>query len=414
MKEYDFIIVGAGLAGLSAHHELLKKGYSVLSIEAGSIPGGRVRTEKIGSGFSDTGAQFFTFNYPRILKLCQELKLKAHASSSLLAQKEKDKDYLLQTKNPLCGLTSGLLSPGSWLKLTSHILKLKLTLGKMHPEDPEALSRHDTTDARAYCLEHLNEEILEKIFVPYFSAFNYAPPEELSGALVIRALLHMASGKALMGLSRGLASLPRALAEGKEIIYETRVERIEGLKIVSAHGEFQCKHLIIATTAKTARELLHSDFPDRLKTRMSPSVHEAILVKKKKRNGSYGTLIAPGKNPDFNVLTNEGMKAPDLAPEGFDLFGVLRSRAGAGKENVRGAEELLGIIGEEIFERKTTVWKEAIPVLSPGHLRAVSEYRKTLSKDSSLFLAGDYLSTACAEGAVESGQFVAGLFDSRL
>lgn len=413
MREFDFIIIGGGLSGLSAHHELRKKGYKVITLEASSTPGGRVRTEKLGEGFSDTGAQFFTYNYPRINRLITELKLKAHPASSLMGQKEKNKNYVLETKNPLSSFSQGLLSFSSLMILLTHTLKLKLTLKGVHPEDPVSLAKFDDSDAKTYCLKHLNQEILEKLFIPYFSAFNYAPPEELSSALVIRALLHMASGKSLMGLEGGLATLPLALSQGKEISFGTKVLSIEDKKVITDKGEFSASHIIIATPAKVARDLLGEKFPKGLNTLMSPSVHEGILVKKKKRDGTYGTLVSPDRHPDFNVLTNEGMKSPGLAPEGFDLFGILRSREGARKETVTGTEELLGIQGEEIIERKTTVWKEAIPVLSPEHLKEVAKYRKTLSSNSSVLLAGDYLSTGCSEGAVESGEFIASLFPHR-
>ena len=402
--------MGGGLAGLAAHHELGKKGYSVITLEASSIPGGRVRTEKLRSAFSDTGAQFFTYNYPRILKLITELNLKAHPASSLMGQKEKGRDFVIETKNPLSSFASGLLSFTSWLVLFKHILKLKINCRWIHPEDPVRLSHFDDTDARTYCLEYLNQEILDKIFIPYFSAFNYAPPEELSSALVIRALLHMASGRPLMGLEGGLATLPYALSQEKEILYDTIVERIDGNIVFTKNGEFEASHIIIATTAKIARELLRNNFPEGLNTKMGPSVHEGILVKKKERKATYGTLVSPDRSPDFNVLTNERMKSPGLSPEEFDLFGILRSREGAMKNEVTGAEDLLEISGEEIIARKTTRWMEAIPVLSPGHLKAVTAYRNTLSKNSQVLLAGDYLSTGCAEGAIESGQFIAGIF----
>lgn len=410
MREFDFIIIGGGLSGLAAHHELQKKGYKVITLEASPIPGGRVRTEKLGGGFSDTGAQFFTYNYPRINRLITELNLKAHPASSLMGQKEKNKNYVLETKNPLSSFSTGLLSFTSLTVLLTHTMKLKLTLRGVHPEDPVALAKFDDSDARTYCLKHLNQEILDKLFIPYFSAFNYAPPEELSSALVIRALLHIASGKSLMGLEGGLATLPFALAKGKEISFGTKVLSIEGKNVITDKGEFSASHIIVATPARVAQNLLGEKFPKGLNTLMSPSVHEGILVKKKKRDGTYGTLVSPERHADFNVLTNEEMKSPGLAPEDFDLFGILRSRTGAQKEIVSGAEELLGIQGEEIIERRTTVWKEAIPVLSPGHLKQVSEYRKTLSRDSAVLLAGDYLSTGCSEGAVESGEFIASLF----
>jgi protoporphyrinogen oxidase len=222
----------------------------------------------------------------------------------------------------------------------------------------------------------------------------------------------MMSGKKLMGLSEGLATLPRKLSEGKEIQYATQVVSVSGNIVQTSKGAVKGNHLIVATPPSVARILLGKVFPREIEVPSSPSVHEAILLRKSKRNGTYGTLITPGKNPDINVITNERMKAPGLAPEEFDLYGVLYSREGAKKE--KSLSEIPGLKSEDILERKRTVWKEAIPVLSPGHFKAISDYRKSLSHESPVLLCGDYLSTGCAEGAVESGQFVAGLFASRL
>ncbi|MFL5785926.1 MAG: protoporphyrinogen/coproporphyrinogen oxidase [Bacteriovoracaceae bacterium] len=410
MKEADFIIIGAGLAGLATHHELLKKHYSVITLEDSGISGGRVQTKKIGKGLSDTGAQFFTFGYPRITKLLAELKIEAHKASPLMGHLEKDRDFLVNTKNPLGALTSGLLSPKSYFLLFSHMLKLKFSGVK--PESPETF--HEEGSALDYCRKHLNEEILQKVMVPYFSAFNYADPAELSSALVVRALLHMISGKPLLGLQGGLATLPQALAKGKEIHYNTRALSIEGTVVKTDKGDFKGKHVIIATTASIAYQLLGSQFPSELAVPYKSSVHEGLLVKKQNRNGSYGTLVSPERNPDINVLTDERYKAPGLAPSDFDLLGVLRSSAGAEKEIIQGETKLLNISETDVMERQTSVWKEAIPLLRPGHFTAIKNYRRSLTKDSPVFLAGDFLSTGCAEGAVESGHFIAGLFASRL
>ncbi len=56
----DVLIVGAGLAGLMAAHELRKKGFSILVVDKGRSVGGRLATRRIGPGQADTGAQFFT------------------------------------------------------------------------------------------------------------------------------------------------------------------------------------------------------------------------------------------------------------------------------------------------------------------------------------------------------------------
>jgi predicted NAD/FAD-dependent oxidoreductase len=56
----DAIVIGAGIAGLSAARELLAAGRRVLVLDKGRGLGGRIATRRIGSAVCDHGAQFFT------------------------------------------------------------------------------------------------------------------------------------------------------------------------------------------------------------------------------------------------------------------------------------------------------------------------------------------------------------------
>jgi renalase len=59
-SEWDAVVVGAGLAGLSAARELVAAGRRVIVLDKGRGVGGRIATRRIGSAVCDHGAQFFT------------------------------------------------------------------------------------------------------------------------------------------------------------------------------------------------------------------------------------------------------------------------------------------------------------------------------------------------------------------
>lgn len=60
----DVLIVGAGLAGMIAAHELKERGLHPLLLEKGRSVGGRLATRRVGPGRADHGAQFFTVRSP--------------------------------------------------------------------------------------------------------------------------------------------------------------------------------------------------------------------------------------------------------------------------------------------------------------------------------------------------------------
>lgn len=66
MIEFDCIIVGAGLAGLTAARDLQSAGISTLVIESSDRPGGRVKSDLIDGYILDHGFQVFNSGYPHI------------------------------------------------------------------------------------------------------------------------------------------------------------------------------------------------------------------------------------------------------------------------------------------------------------------------------------------------------------
>jgi monoamine oxidase len=77
--EADVVVVGAGLAGLTAARRLRGAGYSVLVIEARDRVGGRVLNHTLGSGqAADVGGQFVGPAQRHLLGLAAELGVATH------------------------------------------------------------------------------------------------------------------------------------------------------------------------------------------------------------------------------------------------------------------------------------------------------------------------------------------------
>ncbi len=74
-SDVDVIVVGAGLAGLSAARALHDRGCSVIVLEARNRVGGRVLSHPLGHDTVDLGAQWIGPGQPRIVALIAELGL---------------------------------------------------------------------------------------------------------------------------------------------------------------------------------------------------------------------------------------------------------------------------------------------------------------------------------------------------
>lgn len=70
--DYDLIILGAGISGLFAAHQLTHLPLHVAILDKSTSVGGRLATRRIGNGRADHGAQFFTVRAPETQALVEQ------------------------------------------------------------------------------------------------------------------------------------------------------------------------------------------------------------------------------------------------------------------------------------------------------------------------------------------------------
>jgi monoamine oxidase len=83
MEISDVIVIGAGLAGLTAAHRLHLNGVSVVVLEASDRVGGRTRSETIGATTVDFGAEWLGPKHTRLRTLIHELGLSTEPARML-------------------------------------------------------------------------------------------------------------------------------------------------------------------------------------------------------------------------------------------------------------------------------------------------------------------------------------------
>jgi monoamine oxidase len=145
-REVDVVIVGAGLAGLTAARELRAAGREVVVLEARERVGGRTLSESIGDGkIVDLGAQWVGPTQDRILALIRELGLETFPTHTegrnLFERRGQVKRYrgTIPRLNPLT-----LVETGSTLR------RLNQLASKVPPEEPWQAPRAADRDAQTF------------------------------------------------------------------------------------------------------------------------------------------------------------------------------------------------------------------------------------------------------------------------
>lgn len=242
LADYDVLIIGGGLAGLTSAYTLQKQGARVAVIEERGRPGGLICSGRFGDFTFDIGAEAFAAGASEVKDLCDELGLPLVAPNgkSWIFHHERagHREGALPIPHGMLGIPASLDDPGIVGALSEAEMQRAredLTMGPQVGAEEATVSGLVTA--------RLGKAVLEKVVAPVAGGIHSASTDRLNADTTLRGLRpalkeHGSLVKAVAAL-RGLKpGKPAVLAPegGMFRLVETLAQRIaEGGGLILSH-----------------------------------------------------------------------------------------------------------------------------------------------------------------------------------
>jgi len=378
-----YVVIGAGLAGLSAALTLQEAGHSVTVIDGADRAGGRIATDVIDGFILDRGFQLINLNYPEIrrLGLAAELDFKtAPRTVGICIGSER---YVIGDPRQ---------APLSAFSSKTGTLSEKISFLKYLATKPAA-----DEDVQTHLLRCGTGGLYDKVLRPFLQGVFLTDPSQVSAVVGRELIGSFISGKS--GISAdGVGAFSQALA--KKIIdlrLNTQVEEIRGNRILTNQGEITATKIILATDLTTAAQLLDAD-------QVSPLIRSTTwyhVVADAPSDSAELILDADHRGPVVNSLVISNL-SKNYAPAGQNLISSTTITHASESEVRRHLALMWGSSTENWRLIAKYEINSALPLFAPCKTSAKS------SKFSDvIYLAGDYLSAPSQNGALASGRLAA-------
>ena len=431
MQDSQIIVVGAGIAGLTAAYQLQNNGVDVVVLEASSRVGGRMTTDFIDGYIIDRGAQFLSSAYPILSKLITKLELSSEYAdtSPWVGVVRNGEIHKFRYDKPISLLFGGLLNFSEWLTLGLGSFKLFNRTKMLALNNYSAWELFDDETAEIWSDRYYGNNITNYFLEPMLEAFYFQAPEKTSKALAIALNAfsgHKAKCKTLIS---GIGRLPDMLGESLKIQLNMPVHKISiednAVTVFTEKQAFKANKVILATPAPITKKMYikTSELENKLlSTEYSSTLNVAIALKRelpKEENikNIYGIWIPKKERNIIAAFTIESEKNSGRVSTGELVNVMLSGKAGKTMINweendilsaiLLELENYLPDISRNIAFTRVYRWLYAEPMSPVGRCSDIKAYRETIQGNNRVLLAGDYVGMPFTEGAAETGLWAA-------
>ena len=224
------IVVGGGVAGLTAGYELKKAGCQVTVLEAKDIPGGRMAEKMEGSFMKYTGATGLFRFYQDMWELIDELgltdRLMPYPKMGSGIANNTEETYELDFNQTLGMLKHPALGVGSRLRLASLIPDFISARRSVDPCLIHTAAAFDDESMAEYLTRKVGADFLENVVAVVYRNLWAWNVEQASKAYFLMIYPHVRNRPSYT-FKTGFGTLTRALAEHLDVRFNTRVDAIE-------------------------------------------------------------------------------------------------------------------------------------------------------------------------------------------
>ena len=379
----DVLIIGAGLAGLSAAITLQEAGRDVRVIDSSDRPGGRVTSDIIDGFICDRGFQLINSKYPALqaLDVIKEIDF-IPAPRVIEVALGSDRRALGDPR----------VAPWTALDKATGTIPEKLSLLRFLATNPkENQSVEDVLKPSG--------TVYTRVLRPFLQGVFLTDPKNVDaryGQSIVKSFISGSPGIP----RKGVAELSKALAARvSSITYGVQANSLEGGFTKTSAGDFKAGTVIVATDATTATQLLGlSEVP-----RMAGCITWYHAVSD--NPSGNGRLIVDGQNrgPVINSIVMSDISS-NYAPLGQHLVSTTTD-LGATESDVR--RHLAIVWGISTHDWQLIAKYEipaALPIQNVG--RSLTQ---TVKVSENIFVVGDHRAVPSQQGALFSGRLAAGL-----
>lgn len=378
-----YLVVGAGLAGMSAAITLQKEGAEVAVLEASDRVGGRVASDVIDGFILDRGFQLINANYSEIKRgnyldgIAFQVAPRTVGVSSA--------DGITRLGDPRSAIFSIFSSKTGSIFAKANFLRYLTSTPIENESVEEHLIRTGTSD------------LYQKVLKPFLQGVFLAEPSQVSAVIGREVIASFINGRSGIP-SSGVGEFASRMADQiKDLRFNTQVEELDSKGVVTNQGRISAAGVILATDLTTAGQLLGAQEIGRLarsttwyhSTPLSPTDNAELIVDSQARGPVVNSIVISNLSRTY-------------APSGQHLISSTTIKHSSESEVRRHLTQMWGVTTEEWrFLAKYEI-NSALPLFEPGYKK-----RKAVKIEKNVYCAGDYLESPSQNGALLSGRKVA-------